>query len=153
MSRPDPAPHSPVAQLRALVGDSMKAGNRIRTDTLRMLLAAVNKIRMDSGNEPDQAQLVAAAEKMIKQRRESAQLYSQAGRTELAQKENDEIAILQEFLPEQLGEQEITQLIRDAVNNPDLQGNIGKIMGQLKSQIAGKADMAQVAQKVKSALQ
>ena len=153
MSRPDSPADSPVAQLRAQVGESMKAGNRARTETLRMLLSAVNKLRVDSGSEPDPAALVAVAEKMIKQRRESAELYAKAGRDELAQKENDEIAILQEFLPEQLGEEELAQLIREAVENPDNQRNIGKIMGQLKSQIAGRADMSQVSRQVKSALQ
>ena len=153
MSRPDSPADSPVAQLRAQVGAAMKAQNRPRTETLRMLLAAVNKIRVDSGKEPDSADLVAVAEKMIKQRRESAELYAKAGRDELAQKENDEIVILQEFLPEQLGEEEIAAIIRQAVDHPDNQRNIGKIMGQLKSQIAGRADMSQVARQVKNALQ
>ena len=150
--RPESPPDSPLAKLRAQVGDAMKAGNRTRTETLRMFIAEVNKIRIDSGAEPNQSAVVAVAEKMIKQRRESAQLYEQAGRDELAQKENSEIAILQEFLPEQLQENEIAQLVETAVNNPDNQRNIGKIIADLKSKIAGRADMSQVAQQVKNAL-
>lgn len=151
MTRPDSPPDSPVARLRAQAAAALKAGDRRRTDTLRMLLAAVNKLRVDSGAEPDDAALVAVADKMIKQRREAADLYAKAGRDELAQQENDEIAVLQEFLPEQLGEEELERLIAAAVANPDNAGNIGKIMGQLKPQLAGRADMSQVARKVKAA--
>ena len=151
-SRPASPPDSPVAKLRAQVGEAMKAGNRARTETLRMFLAEVNKMRIDSGAEPAEPAVVAVAEKMIKQRRESAELYVKAGRDELAQKENSEIVILQEFLPEQLPESELAEIVANAVANPGHQGNIGKIMAELKAKIAGRADMSQVARRVKDAL-
>lgn len=141
-----------IAAVRAEVGAAMKAGNRLRAETLRMLLSEANKLRIDSGAEPAPAALLALAEKMIKQRREAAELYNKAGRDELAQKENEEIAILQEFLPEQLPDAEVDKLVAQAVNNPDLQRNIGKIMAALKPQLAGRADMSAVSKRVKDAL-
>ena len=117
-----------------------------------MLLSEANKLRIDSGAEPSPEAVVAVAEKMIKQRREAAELYDKAGRGELARRENDEIAVLQEFLPEQLPGAEVDKLVAQAVDNPDHQRNIGKIMAALKPQLAGRADMSAVSKRVKDAL-
>ena len=141
-----------IAAVRAQVGAALKAGNRLRADALRMLLSEANKLRIDSGAEPSPEAVVAVAEKMIKQRREAAELYDKAGRDELARRENDEIAVLQEFLPEQLPAAEVDKLVAQAVDNPGHQRNIGKIMAALKPQLAGRADMSAVSKRVKDAL-
>ena len=151
-ARPDSPPDSPIARLRGQVREAMKAGNRPRTDALRMLLSEANKIRIDSGAEPDQPKLFALAEKMIKQRRESADLYAKAGRAELAEKENAEIAVLQEFLPPRLSDSEVARLVADAIADPANGRGIGKIMAALRPEIAGRADAAAVAAQVKNAL-
>ena len=151
-ARPDSPPDSPIARLRDEIRAAMKAGNRPRTETLRMLLSEANKIRIDSGQEPAQPAFFALAEKMIKQRREAAALYAKAQRDELADKENAEIAVLQEFLPPPLSDDEVAKLVADAVADPANSRNIGKIMAALKPQTAGRADAASVAAQVKNAL-
>ena len=92
---------------------------------------------------------------MVKQRRDSAQQYDSAGRAELAAQENAEIAVIQEFLPAQLGEDEIDAMIDAAIDASDASGMaaMGAVMGQLKPQLQGRADMGAVSQRVKAKLQ
>ena len=144
---------SPTERLRAETRAAMKAGNKTRVETLRMALAALNQARIDRGTEPDESALVAVAEKMIKQRREAADIYAKAGRDELAEKERNEIAVLEEFLPARLSESEVGELVARAVSDPANGGAMGKIMAALKPALAGRADMGAVSRKVKEALQ
>ncbi|GIR87817.1 MAG: hypothetical protein CM15mP86_12760 [Gammaproteobacteria bacterium] len=93
-------------------------------------------------------------QRMIKQRKESISQFADAGRTELAEKEEKEISILQDFLPEQLGEEEIRELVTEAISATEASepADIGKVMGALKSKIKGNADMGLVSRIVKENL-
>ena len=133
---------------------AMKAKDKPRLQTIRLIQAEFKRIEVDERIEVDDARALAVLDKMVKQRRDSAQQYSDAGRTELADQENFEIGIIQEFLPEQLSEDEIIALIDAALAGVDAEGMqaMGPVMGKLKPQLQGKADMGQVSQLVKQRL-
>lgn len=133
---------------------AMKAGEKDKLMVLRMLSAAIKQKEVDERTELDDTQVLAVVEKMIKQRRESIKQYNEGGREELAAKEEAEIVILEPYLPEQLSDEEIDQLIADAIKNTGAaeMRDMGKVMGQLKPQIQGKADMGSVSAKIKAKL-
>ena len=102
----------------------------------------------------DDEQVLAVLDKMVKQRRDSITQYEQAGRTELADQEKFEIGVLQEYLPEALSEDEITSLIKQAISdaNAESMRDMGKVMGQLKPKLQGRADIGAVSAMVKQLL-
>lgn len=136
------------------IKSAMKAGEKDRLGVLRMLSAAIKQREVDERIEMDDAQVIAVVEKMIKQRRESIKQYTDGGREELAAKEEAEIVILEPYLPEQLGDAELDQLIAAAIDSTGASEmkDMGKVMGQLKPQIQGKADMGAVSAKIKAKL-
>lgn len=136
------------------VKDAMRAKDKARLTTLRMLQAAIKQREVDERIELDDAAVLAIIEKQIKQRREAAQQYSDAGRDELAQAELAEISIIEPYLPEQLSGAEIDAAIEQAIEATGASGmaDMGKVMGQLKPQLQGKADMGQVSGRVKARL-
>lgn len=140
--------------IRADMKASMKARNKERLGTIRLILAEVKRIEVDERVDLDDQRTLVILDKMVKQRRDSAQQYSAAGRAELAEQELKEIAVIQEFLPAQLSEAEIIALIDAAIAGTDAQGMqaMGAVMGQLKPQLQGKADMGQVSKLVKQRL-
>ena len=142
------------ATIQAAMKAAMKAKDKPRLQTIRLIQAEFKRIEVDERIEVDDARALAVLDKMVKQRRDSAQQYSDAGRTELADQENFEIGIIQEFLPEQLSEDEIVALIDAALAGVDAEGMqaMGPVMGKLKPQLQGKADMGQVSQLVKQRL-
>ena len=125
-----------------------------RLTTVRLILAEFKRIEVDERIEVDDTRALAVLDQMVKQRRDSPQQYSDAGRDELAEQENYEISVIQEFLPEQLSEEEIIALVDAAIASVDATGMqaMGPVMGQLKPQLQGKADMGQVSQLVKQRL-
>ena len=133
---------------------AMKAKDKERLGTIRLIQAEFKRIEVDERIEVDDARALAVLDKMVKQRRDSAQQFTDAGRTELADKENSEIAVLQEFLPAQLTEDEITAMIDAALAAADAEGMaaMGAVMAQLKPQVQGRADMGMVSKLVKSRL-
>ncbi len=133
---------------------AMKARDKERLGTIRLIQAEFKRIEVDERIEVDDARALAVLDKMVKQRRDSAQQYTDAGRTELADVENNEIAVLQEFLPAQLTEDEIIAMIDEAIAASGAEGMqaMGPVMGQLKPKLAGKADMGKVSGLVKSRL-
>lgn len=133
---------------------AMKAGDKERLVTLRMLSAAIKQREVDERIEMDDAQTLAVVEKMIKQRRESIKQYEEGGRPELAAKEQAEIGILEDYMPEQLSDAEVDQLIDAAVKQTSASEmkDMGKVMGVLKPQIQGKADMGDVSKRIKARL-
>ena len=133
---------------------AMRAKEKPRLQTIRLMQAEFKRIEVDERIEIDDARVLAVLDKMVKQRRDSAQQYTDADRPELAEQENFEIGIIQEFLPEQLSEDEIIALIDAVLAGVDAQGMqaMGPAMGQLKPQLQGKADMGQVSQLVKQRL-
>lgn len=143
-----------VDTIKAAVRAAMKARDKERLATLRLIQAEFKRIEVDERIEVDDARALAVLDKMVKQRRDSAQQYADAGRDELAAKENAEIDVIQEYLPAQLGEDELAAMIDTAIASVDAQGMaaMGPVMAQLKPQLAGRADMGAVSQLVKQRL-
>jgi uncharacterized protein YqeY len=145
--------------LRQRVSDDMKAamrgGDKRRLGVIRLILAAIKQREVDDRiAELSDEQVLAVLDKMVKQRRESVVQYEKAGRDDLAEQENFEIGVLQDYLPAALGDAEIDQLI-DAALAETGAGSIkdmGKVMGVLKPQLQGRADMGAVSAKVKARL-
>jgi uncharacterized protein YqeY len=140
--------------IRAAMKAAMKARDKQRLGTIRLIQAEFKRIEVDERIEVDDARALAVLDKMVKQRRDSAQQFTDAGRTELADVENAEIAVLQEFLPAQLTEDEIIAMIDEAIAASGATGMqaMGPVMGQLKPKLAGKAYMGKVSGLVKSRL-
>jgi uncharacterized protein YqeY len=140
--------------IRAAMKAAMKAKDKPRLQTIRLMLAEFKRIEVDERIEVEDQRALAVLDKMVKQRRDSAQQFTDAARIDLADQENYEITVIQEFLPEQLGEAEIIALIDAAIAATDASGMqaMGPVMGQLKPQLQGKADMGQVSQLVKQRL-
>jgi len=143
-----------LESVKAATKAAMKARDTERLGTLRLIQAEFKRIEVDERIELDNARVLVVLDKMVKQRRDSAQQYQDAGRQELADRENAEIAVLQEFLPAQLGEDEINSLIDEALAASGASGMqaMGAVMAQLKPKVQGRADMGAVSALVKARL-
>jgi len=141
-------------QIQAAMKDAMRARESERLVTIRMLLAAIKQREVDERREMAEADILGIVDKLIKQRKDSAQQFRDGGRPELAEKEEREIAILQTFLPSPLSAAEIDDAIRTAVAESNAAGpkDMGKVLGLLRPRMQGRADMAQVADRVKAIL-
>ena len=137
------------------VKSSMRERNKERTSTLRMAISEIKKDEIDKQTELSAEDSIKILQRMIKQRKESSSQFSDAGRNELAAKEDAEILILEEFLPEQMSESEIEALVIEAIQTTGAQEpqDIGKVMGSIKSKISVNADMGLVSKIVKNRLQ
>ena len=140
--------------IKTQVTISMKDGDKFRTTVLRMILAEIQKIEIDEKSDLNELQITSILEKMIKQRNDAIAQFEQAKRQELADKEKQEIEIVREFLPEQMSDDEISELVSKIVSEVGAQDmkDMRKVMGSLKPLIAGKADAGVVSQLVKKAL-
>ena len=149
-----PSADSLKDSIQAAMKAAMKAKDKPRLTTIRLIQAEFKRVEVDERIESDDTRALAILDKMVKQRRDSAQQFTDAGREELAAQENFEIEVIQEFLPEQLSEEEILALIDAAIAGVDASGMqaMGPVMGRLKPQLQGKADMGQVSQLVKQRL-
>lgn len=123
-------------------------------DTLRMFVAEVQKYEIDSKEPADDLKVLQIINKMIKQRMDSIDQFDAGGRSDLAEKERDEVSVLSKYKPKQLTEEEIVSIVEKAINETQANSmqDIGKVMGILKSSIAGKADMGIVSKIVKDKL-
>jgi Uncharacterized conserved protein len=132
----------------------MRAGEKTRLGTLRMISAAVKQKEVDERRELSDADLLAILDKMVKQRRESLEQYEAAGREELAAVERAEIDIIAEFLPQPLSEADIDALIDQAISATGAASvrDMGQVMAQVKPQVQGRADMGAVSARVKTRL-
>ena len=133
---------------------SMKKGEKEATTTLRMFSAEIKKEEIEKKEELTDEETISIVQKMIKQRKDSFSQFEKAGREELAEKEAREISILEQFLPEQLSEEEILQEVNQAIaeSGAESMKDMGKVMGLLKNKLSGKADMGLVSIKVKESL-
>lgn len=133
---------------------AMRAKQTDRLSTIRLILAEFKKIEVDERIELDETRSLAVLDKMIKQRKDSVQQFTAAGRQELADKEAAEIAVIQEYMPARMSETEILSLITNAIQESGAKGpqDMGKVMGILKPRLQGKADMGEVSKLVKSKL-
>ena len=137
------------------VKSSMRERNKERTSTLRMALSELKKEEIDNKIELSNEDSIKILQRMIKQRKESMSQFLNAQRNDLVEKEESEIVILQDFLPEQMSEDDINKLVIEAINETDAKEpqDIGKVMGFLKTKIQGNADMGIVSKLVKENLQ
>jgi len=133
---------------------SMKKGNKEKTTTLRMAISEIKKEEIDKQTDLNEENTISIIQKMIKQRKDSSNQFRSADRDELAEKEEREIKILTEFLPEQISEEEITEIVRETIIREGASSpqDMGKVMGSLKFNLLGKADMAVVSKVVKKSL-
>ncbi len=133
---------------------AMRAQQKDRLATIRLILAEFKKIEVDERIELDEVRALAVLDKMIKQRRDSIQQFTDAGRQELADKEAAEIAVIQTYMPARLSETEIARLIDEAIQQTGAASaqDMGKVMGILKPKLQGKADMGEVSKLVKNRL-
>ena len=133
---------------------AMKGGDKRKLGVIRLIMAAIKQREVDERIELDEDQVLAVLDKMVKQRRDSIEQYEKAGRDELAEQEKFEIEVLQEYLPEALSEEEITDLIKQAMAETGAESmrDMGKVMGILKPKLQGRADMGAVSAKIKQLL-
>ena len=133
---------------------AMRAKDKVRLGTIRMLFAAIKQIEIDERIELDDDAVTAVVIKSVKQRKDSITQFEKAGRAALADVEKTELAILQEFLPQPLSSDEVKALIEQAIASTGASGmqDMGKVMGVLKKDISGKADMGEVSALVRAGL-
>ena len=133
---------------------SMKNRDKETTSTLRMAISELKKEEIDKRIDLEDEQVIQILQRMIKQRKDSYSQFLDAGRNELAEKEQNEINILSDFLPEQLSEEELTVIVTDVIKETAASGpqDMGKVMGSLKQRIQGNADMGLVSKIVKENL-
>ncbi len=133
---------------------AMKAHDKARLGTIRLILAAIKQREVDERIELDDSQVLAVLDKMVKQRRDSIAQYQQAGRQELADQEQAEIEVIQEYLPAALTDEEITALIDEAIATTGASSmkEMGKVMGLLRPKLQGRADMGAVSARIKQRL-
>ncbi|MEY4506914.1 MAG: hypothetical protein RL297_1492 [Pseudomonadota bacterium] len=144
--------------LKARITEDMKTAMRAkdseRLGTIRLLQAAMKQKEVDERIELDDAAVVAIVDKLIKQRKDSIAAFEQAARQDLADKEKAEMAVLVAYLPERLSAEEVTHAVQAIVASLGASGpgDMGRVMGAVKTQLAGKADMGMVSAAVKAAL-
>lgn len=133
---------------------AMRAKDSERLGTIRLLLAALKQKEVDERVELDDAMVVAIVDKLVKQRKDSVTAFTQGGRPDLADKEAAEIKVLEVYLPQRLGADEIAAEVKAIVAELGAAGpgDMGKVMGAVKTRLAGKADMGLVSAAVKAAL-
>jgi uncharacterized protein YqeY len=133
---------------------AMRAGEKERLGTIRLILSAVKQREVDERITLDDSQVLAAIEKMIKQRKEAITQFEAGGRADLVAKETAEIAILQAYLPAQMSDAEIDALIAEAIASTGAASikDMGKVMGAVKAKAHGRADMGAVSARIKQKL-
>lgn len=141
-------------EITAAMKDAMRAKDKERLGTIRLALSEIKRVEVDERIDPDDTRIISILDKMVKQRRESIKQYEAAERQELADKEKAEIEVLQDFLPKALTEAEIEAIVSAAMTESGATSmkDMGKVMGLVKPQVIGKADMGAVSQKIKAAL-
>ena len=136
------------------VKEAMRAKDKARLATLRLITAAIKQKEVDERIELDDAAVLGVLEKMVKQRNDSIEQFTKAARDDLIQKEQEELDIIKTYLPEQLSEDEIAAIIDAAISATGAAGmkDMGKVMGEVKPKVAGQADMGLVSKLVKAKL-
>ena len=147
-----------MSQLKKCITDdmklAMKAKDKQALKAVRMILGAIKQKEVDDRIELDDAQVMTVIQKMVKQRKDSISQFSDAGRTDLVEVEEAELVIINSYMPEQLGDEEIAAAVDKAITDSSAESmkDMGKLMGMLKSQLDGKADMALVSRLIKDKL-
>ncbi|HHX2527839.1 TPA: GatB/YqeY domain-containing protein [Neisseria subflava] len=141
-------------QLTEDMKTAMRAKDQVSLSTIRLINAAIKQFEVDERTEADDAKVISILTKMVKQRKYSAKIYTEAGRQDLADKENAEIEILNRYLPQMMSAEEIKTIVEAAIAETGASGmaDMGKVMGVLKTRLADKADMGEVNKVLKAAL-
>ena len=141
-------------QIQDAAISAMKAGEKKRLATIRLMTSSIKQIEIDERIELDDQRIIVILDKMVKQRRESISQFKTAGRDDLVKQENFEIDIIQEFLPQALGEEEVDKIVSQAIKQTGANSikDMGKVMGLVKPQIVGRADMGEVSGRIKTLL-
>lgn len=141
-------------QIKEEMKTAMKSGDRDRLKVIRLILAAINQIEIDSRTILEDNDIIKTINKMVKQRRDSIAQFSKGGRDDLVEIETNEITILENYLPKKLSDSELDTIIAEAVSNlkADNMKDMGKVMNTVKHAIEGRADMSLVSSKVKARL-
>lgn len=141
-------------QLTEDMKTAMRAKDQVSLSTIRLINAAIKQFEVDERTEADDAKVISILTKMVKQRKDSAKVYTEAGRQDLADKENAEIEILNRYLPQMMSAEEIKTVVEAVIAETGASGmaDMGKVMGVLKTRLAGKADMGEVNKVLKTAL-
>ena len=141
-------------QLTEDMKTAMRAKDQVDLSTIRLINAAIKQFEVDERTEADDAKVISILTKMVKQRKDSAKIYAEAGRQDLADKENAEIEILNRYLPQMMSAEEIKTVVEAVIAETGASGmaDMGKVMGVLKTRLAGKADMGEVNKVLKATL-
>ncbi len=133
---------------------AMKAQDKPRLGVIRLILAAIKQQEVDTRTELDEATVLAVLDKMVKQRRESIKQYNDAGRTDLAEQEEFELGIIQDYLPQQLSENELLALIQQGMAETGAVSvrDMGKVMNWIKPKAQGRTDMGKLSGMIKARL-
>ncbi|MEM8816048.1 MAG: GatB/YqeY domain-containing protein [Pseudomonadota bacterium] len=141
-------------QLTADMKTALKGGDKERLQVIRLILADIKRVEVDTRETLSEAQLLTVLEKAVKQRRDSVKQFTEGGREDLAAKERAEIEVLEAYLPAQLSEAELNALLDEVIAETGAESirDMGKVMGAIKNKAAGKADMGAVGALVKARL-
>ena len=141
-------------QLTEDMKTAMRAKDQVSLSTIRLINAAIKQFEVDERTEADDAKVISILTKMVKQRKDKAKIYTEAGRQDLADKENAEIEILNRYLPQMMSAEEIKTVVEAAIaeTGASSMADMGKVMSVLKTRLAGKADMGEVNKVLKAAL-
>ncbi len=148
------ADHPLKVSITDAMKDALRARDKARLSTLRLVLAEMKRVEVDERINLAEDRIISILDKMIKQRRDSVKQYTDGGRPELAEAEAAEITVIQEFMPKALSEAEITAIVDQAIADEGAASmqDMGKVMNAVRPQLAGRADMAVVSQLVKQQL-
>ena len=147
-----------MSELKKRITDDMKSAMKAKDKqalkAVRMILEAIKQKEIDERIELDDAQVMTVIQKMVKQRKDSISQFSDAGRTDLVEIEEAELEIINNYMPEQLSDEEVASVVDKAINDSGANSmkDMGKLMGMLKAQLQGKTDMSLVSQLIKSRL-
>lgn len=134
--------------------NAMRAREKAKLDALRLIMAAIKQIEVDERIDVDDARMLVILDKLSKQRKESITQFKAANRLDLVEKEEFELAIIQQYLPEPLSDVEVDKIIEDALQTLDAKaiGDMGRVMAHLKTSLQGRADMSKVSALIKAKL-
>ena len=140
-----------ITQIQNHVKDAMKAGDRLKLSTLRLLVAAIKQKEIDTRSDLSDDNIISIIEKQMQQRLEAAEQYEAAGRNELFEKESQEAEILKAYLPEKMGEEEMKEMIKKIIREMGeiTMKEMGNVMSALKDQAGSKIDMKLASQMVR----
>jgi uncharacterized protein YqeY len=141
-------------QIQDAMKTAMKSGDKERLAVIRLIMSAMKQVEVDERTELDDNRVLGILDKMVKQRRESISQFNAGGREDLAVREQAEIDVISDFLPQALSDDEIEAIINKAISDSGAASmkDMGKVMGLVKPQITGRADMGAVSSKIKSLL-